>query len=151
MLAGINDYFNAGAGVLVAHPPIQSPAPVHELAGWYRALLDRLEGPCMIYNIPSTTKVSIPLHVVQQLALHPRLVGVKDSENDPARLEELLRRFAGRESFSVVIGVGSFMLRGLKLGASCRASAILCPGPARTSAWRRGVGIGRQRNNSSRR
>ena len=71
----------------------------------------------IIYNIPATTRVSIPLDVVGQLKGHPRLVGMKDSENDPRRLEELIRRFGDDPVFSIFIGVGAFMSQGLKLGA----------------------------------
>jgi dihydrodipicolinate synthase/N-acetylneuraminate lyase len=112
-----NDFFRAGADVLVAHPPVNFPVAA-ELTGWYRALLDTLNGPFLIYNIPSTTKVSIPLETIGELIGHPRLAGVKDSENNPLRLEELLRLYGRRPDFSVFIGVGSFMLRGLELGAA---------------------------------
>jgi dihydrodipicolinate synthase/N-acetylneuraminate lyase len=48
---------------------------------------------------------------------HPRLAGIKDSENDPQRLEQLLQRFGGKQDFSVFVGVGALMEKGLKLGA----------------------------------
>jgi 4-hydroxy-tetrahydrodipicolinate synthase len=71
----------------------------------------------MLYNIPSTTKVSIPLDVVSELAGHTKLLGIKDSENDPKRLEELLRRLGGNPNFAIFVGVGALMAHGLKLGA----------------------------------
>ncbi len=84
---------------------------------WYQALLDGLEGPLLLYNMPMTTKVSIPLDVVEKLLGHPRLAGIKDSENNPKRLEELLQRFGGRKDFSMFVGVGALMEKGLRLGA----------------------------------
>jgi 4-hydroxy-tetrahydrodipicolinate synthase len=68
--------------------------------------------------MPSTTNVSIPLEVIEQLIGHPRLVGIKDSENNPKRHEELLRRFGDRPGFSIFIGVGALMAGGLKQGAA---------------------------------
>ena len=88
-----------------------------ELTAWFRALLDAAGGPVVIYNIPLTTHVSIPLDVIGALVDHPRLVALKDSENDPKRHEELLRRFGGRTDFSIFIGVGALMAQGLKSGA----------------------------------
>ena len=67
--------------------------------------------------MPMTTKVSIPLDVIGQLVGHPRLAGIKDSENNPKRLEELLQRFGGRPDFSIFVGVGALMEAGLQLGA----------------------------------
>jgi len=71
----------------------------------------------VIYNILATTHVSIPLDVIGALVDHPRFVALKDSENDPKRHEELLKRFGRRPDFSIFIGVGALMAQGLKSGA----------------------------------
>ena len=110
-----NAYFRAGVDAVVSRPPVA--IPVGELLPWFRALLDGLDGPLLLYNMPMTTKISIPLDVVENLMGHPRLAGMKDSENNPKRLEELLRRFGGNQNFSVFVGVGALMERGLRLGA----------------------------------
>jgi dihydrodipicolinate synthase/N-acetylneuraminate lyase len=110
-------YFDAGVDAVVGQPPVYFPLLPGELLAWYRALLDRLPGPLIIYNIPPTTRVSIPLDVIGQLRGHPRLAGVKDSENDPQRLEEMMTRFGGDPDFVILIGVGALMAPGLRLGA----------------------------------
>jgi dihydrodipicolinate synthase/N-acetylneuraminate lyase len=110
-----NEYFHAGADAVVARPPVEFP--LRDLLPWFQSLLARLEGPLILYNMPTTTKVSIPLDVVEELVGHPRLAGIKDSENSPNRLDELLRRFGAREQFSIFVGVGALMARGLKSGA----------------------------------
>src|SRR5262249_35473861 len=111
-----NEYFHAGADAVVACPPVRFK--MDSLLPWYHGLLDNLEGPLIIYNIPSTTEVSIPLSVVGELVAHPNLAGIKDSENNPRRLEELLLRFGKRPGFSIFVGVGALMARGLRLGAN---------------------------------
>ena len=110
-----NDFLSAGAHVLVSRPPVS--LPLTKLETWYRVLLDGLTGRLFIYNIPTTTKVSIPLDVIESLMGHPHLAGMKDSENDPKRLDEIMRRFGGKKNFSVFVGVGALMEKGLKLGA----------------------------------
>ena len=114
-VAAGNDYFHAGVDAVVARPPFSFP--VEDLLGWYRSVLSGLEGPVLIYNMPSTTKISIPLEVLGHLVGHPKLAGIKDSENNAKRLEELLRRFGAQPEFSIFVGVGALMARGLKLGA----------------------------------
>jgi len=116
-LANASEYFKAGVNAVVAQPPVYFPIQPPEILAYFQHLLDRVAGPVIIYNIPSTTRVSIPLDVVGQLLGHPRLVGIKDSENDPRRLEELLKRFGKTPNFAISIGVGGFMAEGLKLGA----------------------------------
>lgn len=115
--ADANEFFDAGADAVVVHPPISEKVPAENLHDWYRDLFDTLEGAAMIYNMPSTTGVSIPLDAIEKLLGHPRLIGIKDSENNPARHEELLKRFGGKKDFSIFIGVGALMEKGLKLGA----------------------------------
>jgi dihydrodipicolinate synthase/N-acetylneuraminate lyase len=116
-LSEANNFFHAGADAVVAHPPIAKRVSSGHLRDWYQTLLDQLEGPLLLYNMPMTTGISIPLDVVEKLLGHPRLAGIKDSENNPTRLEELLARFGGKTDFSVFVGVGALMEKGLKLGA----------------------------------
>jgi 4-hydroxy-tetrahydrodipicolinate synthase len=68
--------------------------------------------------MPSTTRVTIPLDIIGKLVGHPRLAGIKDSENNPKRHAELLKRFGGQPKFAVFVGVGALMAEGLKSGAS---------------------------------
>lgn len=112
-----NEFFLAGVDAVVAHPPIAEKIPAEQLHGWYENLLNRVEGPLLIYNIPTTTGISIPLDAVEKLLGHPKLAGIKDSENNPLRLEETMRRFGGKKDFAVFVGVGALMEKGLKLGA----------------------------------
>jgi 2-dehydro-3-deoxy-D-pentonate aldolase len=116
-LSEANEFFHAGVDAVVAHPPVSEKVPAEKLCEWYKSLLDRLEGPLLLYNMPMTTGVSIPLDAVAQLLGHPKLAGIKDSENHPRRHEELLQRFGGRKDFSVFIGVGALMKKGLLSGA----------------------------------
>ncbi|HXT12157.1 MAG TPA: dihydrodipicolinate synthase family protein [Candidatus Angelobacter sp.] len=112
-----NGFLADGAEAVVAHPPISQKLAPHELQDWYRKLLDQVHGPLLLYNMPMTTNVSIPLDSVEKLVGHPRLAGIKDSENNPQRLEQLLQRCGGKKDFSIFVGVGALMEKGLKLGA----------------------------------
>lgn len=108
-------FLEAGASVLVARPPAGLTAEA--LSGWTERLLGAVEGPLVLYNIPTVSGVSVPLDLLERWLGHPRLTGIKDSENDPDRLKALLARFGGRPGFSVFVGVGALMAMGLRLGA----------------------------------
>jgi len=110
-------YLEAGVDVLVAQAPVYYPLTPPELLAYFQSLLDRLPGPLVIYNIPATTRVSLPLDVLAELQGHPRLVGLKDSEPDPQRHAELLRRYGGAGDFAFFVGVGKLMGEGLRRGA----------------------------------
>jgi 4-hydroxy-tetrahydrodipicolinate synthase len=114
-IAAGNDYLRAGVHAVVSRPPTEI-AP-DEMLSWYGTLLAGLDGPLLLYNMPMTAKVSIPLDLIEKLIGHPKVAGIKDSENNPARHEELLKRFGGRKDFSIFIGIGALMEHGLRLGA----------------------------------
>lgn len=116
-LSEANEFFEAGADAVVVHPPISEKVAAADLQRWYEKLLDGIHGPLVLYNMPMTTQVSIPLDSVEKLLGHPRLAGIKDSENNPQRLEEMLQRYGGKKDFSVFVGVGALMEKGLRLGA----------------------------------
>ena len=116
-LSEANESFHVGADAVVAHPPIREKVTPEKLQEWFQSILERLEGPLLLYNMPMTTGVSIPLDAVEKLLGHPKLVGIKDSENNPQRLEETMKRFGGKKDFAVFVGVGALMEKGLKLGA----------------------------------
>jgi 4-hydroxy-tetrahydrodipicolinate synthase len=116
-LSEANEFFDAGVDAVVAHPPISEKVATRDLRGWYQKVLEHIRGPLVLYNMPMTTNVSIPLEVVEAFLGHPKVAGIKDSENNPQRLEELLQRCGGKKDFSVFVGVGALMEKGLKLGA----------------------------------
>jgi 2-dehydro-3-deoxy-D-pentonate aldolase len=108
--------FHAGADAVVAQLPSYYSLKPEEMFSYYWSLADRIEVPLLLYNIPSTTHMSIPVDVVASLARHPRIVGFKDSENNPDRLEQATSRLLGQDDFSLFIGVGVLSGRGLLLG-----------------------------------
>jgi 4-hydroxy-tetrahydrodipicolinate synthase len=115
-LASAKECFSLGADAIAALPPFYFPPRPGELTAWFRALFDASPGPVLLYNIPLTTRVSIPLEIIGELIGHPRFVGLKDSENDAQRHAELLRRFGRRPDFSLFSGVGALMAQDLKSG-----------------------------------
>ena len=115
-LSAAADAFSHGADAVVAQLPSYYPLSGDEIFAYYTALADGLEGPLLLYNIPITTHMSIPVDVVARLASHPRIVGFKDSENNAARMDEVAARLLGSRDFSLFVGVGVLSGRGLLLG-----------------------------------
>jgi 4-hydroxy-tetrahydrodipicolinate synthase len=113
-----NRYFGAGVDAVVSLLPSYYPIEPPQMLAYFTALLERVSGPLVLYNIPQTTRLSIPIEVIEKLVGHPRLVGFKDSEKDEKRLANLLARLGGRDDFSIFVGLGGFMAEGLRLGAA---------------------------------
>jgi 4-hydroxy-tetrahydrodipicolinate synthase len=58
----------------------------------------------MLYNIPATTKVSIPLDVIDKLSEHPNIIGIKDSERSIERMDLLAKQYKDRQDFTIFNG-----------------------------------------------
>ena len=83
---------------------------------YYKTLADSIEGPLMLYNIKSTTHMSIPVDVIRRLAEHPNIVGLKDSERDLERMEACIAISRGREDFAYFCGWAAQSAHCLELG-----------------------------------
>lgn len=92
----------AGADAVLVLPPFYfKNVTAAGAAGYFRKVLDTAEVPVYLYHIPQFSAVPVSLEVLDLLAGHPRLAGVKDSEGNWHRTEQFLaytpplRIFAG--------------------------------------------------------
>jgi 4-hydroxy-tetrahydrodipicolinate synthase len=129
-----------GADAVVAHLPAYFPLAPAEMVQYYRMLADRLEGPLVIYNMPPTTHMSIPLDALEELSGHPNIVGLKDSENDLGRLKNVLAAFRSRSDFAVFIGPSVHAVETLAAGAD---GVVPSSGNLVPDLWRRLYGHAR--------
>jgi 4-hydroxy-tetrahydrodipicolinate synthase len=83
--------FDSGADVVVTTLPSYYALTEPAMFRYFEQLAEAVAGPLMIYNIPATTHMSIPLSVIDRLSQHHNFVGVKDSERSEDRLRESLQ------------------------------------------------------------
>jgi len=70
----------------------------------FKAVNDNCNIPLIIYNIPGTTHVSLPLSIIEELSYHNNIVGIKDSERNNDRLLASLALWKDRKDFSHFVG-----------------------------------------------
>lgn len=109
-------YFKLGVDVVVAHLPICYELNAEEQEAYYETLSKNIDGPLMIYNIPSTTRMSIPLEVVERLSKLPNIIGLKDSQNDLNRLTQIINLPIDRSNFAFFTGTTALSVAALQLG-----------------------------------
>jgi 4-hydroxy-tetrahydrodipicolinate synthase len=112
-----NTYTRLGVDTLVARLPTYYALTDEEQYAYFQTLLVGISGPLMLYNISNTTHMAISVDVVKALSQHPQVVGIKDSDNDPPRLEELVRKLGDRVDFAILTGVTRLSAKALSLGA----------------------------------
>jgi dihydrodipicolinate synthase/N-acetylneuraminate lyase len=96
--------FDHGADVVVANLPSYYALTESEMLRYFEELAEAIAGPLIIYNIPATTHLSIPLHVIDQLSHHQNIVGIKDSERSEERLKNAVQLWSHRTDFSHFLG-----------------------------------------------
>jgi dihydrodipicolinate synthase/N-acetylneuraminate lyase len=109
-------YHELGVDVLVAHLPSYYPLDPGAILKYYEKLVDQLPGPLILYNISITTHISIPIEIIDKLSHHPKIVGIKDSDDDTTRLMTGLRLWANRPDFSHMTGCGMLSAKALTMG-----------------------------------
>jgi 2-dehydro-3-deoxy-D-pentonate aldolase len=115
-IAAANAYLRIGVDAVVAHLPSYYPLKPAEMEAYFEFLAQETAGPLVLYNIPQTTHMSLPLEVIGRLSRRANVVGLKDSENSPERMRLIARDFAGRPDFSIFMGVSQLSVAALRLG-----------------------------------
>jgi 4-hydroxy-tetrahydrodipicolinate synthase len=116
ILAG-KSFADNGAEILVANLPSYYPLPVEYMMRYFTELADALPRPLMIYNIKSTTHMSIPVELVGKLSRHENIIGLKDSERDVERLDTLAAYAKNTPGFYYQLGWAARSVYALRAGA----------------------------------
>ncbi len=98
---------------------------------YYREVAEQSKIPILMYSVPKFTGFGLPLETVAALAVHPNIVGLKDSSGNIAFLEEVLA--ACPSDFAVFQGMGSVVFASLMLGAKGAILALSNMAPAETA------------------
>jgi len=93
-----------GVDAVAATLPSYYALNASQMEKYFEQLADAVSIPLIIYNIPATTHMSIPLAVIDELSLHPNIVATKDSERSEERLMESLTLWKERKDFGHILG-----------------------------------------------
>ena len=92
------------------------------LVAHYRAIADGSPVPVLLYNMPQATGVTLTPAMVQELASHPNIGGIKESSGDVAVVGDLVGRASA--GFPVVVGAAASLYASLMVGATGAIVAI---------------------------
>jgi dihydrodipicolinate synthase/N-acetylneuraminate lyase len=93
-----------GIDAVVAHLPTYFTLSEYEIKKYFETLADQIPLPLIMYNIPATTHISIPLTIIDELSYHDNIVGIKDSERNVQRLNHSFNLWTNRADFSHFLG-----------------------------------------------
>lgn len=103
-----------GASAVLVLPPFffKNP-PVDGLLAYFRRILEVSTVPVLLYSIPQFSAVPVTHGILDALAGHPRLLGLKDSSGDWPGTEAFIKR----GDVSVFAGSDDLLARALRAGA----------------------------------
>jgi 4-hydroxy-2-oxoglutarate aldolase len=88
----------------------------------FSRIADRSPIPILIYNVPRYTHINVSVNVVNELSLHPNIIGMKDSRGDIAQVESFVR--SASPDFQVIVGSASVWYPSLSLGIRAGIMAL---------------------------
>jgi len=93
-----------GVDAVAATLPYYFPLTESQIKKHFEYLANNSALPLIIYNIPATIHMSIPLPVIEELSHHPNVIATKDSERNEERLKQSLELWKDRDDFGHFLG-----------------------------------------------
>lgn len=112
-----NAYFDMGLDAVVLTLPNYYGLNNRQMLHYFRSVAERVDGNVILYNIPKTIHMSLPVEVIEELSYEENLIGIKDSEFDESRLDASLTLWKDRSDFFHLTGVNKLMVKGLLNGS----------------------------------
>ena len=113
-----------GADVVLARTPsyFKNVMTSDAFVRHYTAVADASPVPVLLYNVTMYTGVNILPDAVERLAVHPNIIGIKESLSDLIQISDLIARTP--EDFIVLCGSAATLYAALSAGASGGVLAI---------------------------
>ena len=101
----------------------------------YTAVADAASVPVLLYNVPAVTGVSLTSDAVGRLAVHPNIIGVKETGSDTAQVAAFVEAASAAphglaRGFAVIAGSAPTFYPSLCVGATGGILAVSCVLPA---------------------
>ena len=84
-------YQDMGADALLLIAPYYNKANPEGMYRHFAETADAVHIPCILYNVPGRTGCSIPVSVVERLAKHPNIAGIKEASGDMSYAMKIAR------------------------------------------------------------
>ena len=121
----------AGADAALLISPYYNKANAEGMYRHFAETADAVDIPCILYNVPGRTGCSIPVSVVERLARHPNIAGIKEASGDMSYAMKIARcvgpdfaLYSGNDDITVPIlsigGSGVISVYANVMPAMCR-------------------------------
>ncbi|WP_455382875.1 N-acetylneuraminate lyase [Salinispira pacifica] len=105
---------SCGAAAVSSIPPFYYNFRLDEIKAHYRAIIDSVDLPLIIYNFPAFSGVTLDSTTARDLLTNPRVLGIKHTSKDMFQLERMKQL---RPDLVVLNGHDEVHLAGIAMGA----------------------------------
>lgn len=123
-------YEKLGADGLLLISPYYNKANREGLRRHFLTVADAVDIPCILYNIPGRTGMSIPADLVAELSLHPNIQGIKEASGNLSYAMDIAPLL--NENFKMYSGNDDMITPLMSIGASGVISVLANILPAQT-------------------
>jgi len=116
MLEKSLEYEALGADGLLLITPYYNKSNTEGMAQHFLQVADKVHVPCILYNVPGRTGCSIPVSVVERLACHPNIMGIKEASGNISYTSQVAR-YVG-DDFALYSGNDDMVIPLMSLGGS---------------------------------
>lgn len=125
-------YQKFGADGILAICEAYFPLKDAQIESYFRSIANAVDIPIIIYTNPNFQRSDLTIDVIERLAQHPRIVGIKDASTNTGRLLSIINRTSDIDVFSASAHIPAAVMmiggRGWMAGPACvvpRQSVLL--------------------------
>lgn len=112
----VTRFAELGADQVLVITPYYNKTSDAGLLAHFTAIADQSPVPIILYNVPSRTGMTIPIQVLERLAKHPKIIGIKEASGDISYVMAVARLL--NETFVLYSGNDDIILPVLSVGGS---------------------------------
>jgi dihydrodipicolinate synthase/N-acetylneuraminate lyase len=107
----------AGASAVVLTAPFYFPLEQSEIQHYVERVLEHVDLPIMLYNMPGLTKVWFEVDTLRELAKCSKIVGIKDSSGDLEYFQKVCKLKEQRPDWTIMMGLEHLLVDAIQMGA----------------------------------
>lgn len=118
---------DVGVDALLVVTPFYFPISQENLYEHYRSLVEKVDHPIVLYDVPKFTGLTLSPSTVEKLTEFDQIIGIKESSGSLRQIAELIDSVG--DKIAVLSGSGSTMFSTLTLGGKGAIAAIVNVAP----------------------
>lgn len=107
--------------LIILPPYFYKDVEVEGLANYYKKIMDTIDIPVYLYNVPRFTGIEISDQLIDKLMETGKLAGIKDESGDISLIQHYKKKYP---ELNIILANDNLLYEGLLLGINCFSSGL---------------------------